>query len=454
MQRRRNDAARRLNLQPCRLDGSFCPRADELLGPLPLPDPAAAELVAIDSGERAAIGDDEGGTVTDGLPRDRAPASLPCEVSHSLPQAPSTKSTRGGAWLPPNDAVSPTPLDTAHDVALSLPSASECTRPESGLPGSHTTHLQALLDHPLRPPWSAAMSKEEVEAREERLFAEWTAKIHALDDRLDITPFEHNLEVWRQLWRVCEFSDAVLLVADVRYPTFHIPPSLFRALRNNKSDRDGGQRAGRALEHKTAAPTLVIVLNKVDLVSEAHVRAWTSYLNTIYPGVEVVPFSSKPPPRDHRGKGGLTSRRRQMKRRMQHVDRPLQQSVRRVLAAAMKGMVAGGDSNPRSSGAGNSRGSTLDEGEGEDLTDRDATFSIGLIGQPNTGKTTLLNAIAGRKVASTSRTAGHTKHLQHIPIDYVAASRAAAGGDELARDRSPSRGMPSSCSPPPGPLFD
>ena len=39
-------------------------------------------------------------------------------------------------------------------------------------------------------------------------------------------------------------------------------------------------------------------------------------------------------------------------------------------------------------------------------------------GHPNTGKTSLLNAIVGRKVASVSRTAGHTKHLQHIPLEY------------------------------------
>ena len=45
-------------------------------------------------------------------------------------------------------------------------------------------------------------------------------------------------------------------------------------------------------------------------------------------------------------------------------------------------------------------------------------LSIGLCGHPNTGKTSLVNAIVGRKVASVSRTAGHTKHLQHIPLDY------------------------------------
>mmetsp|Transcript_63055 Transcript_63055/g.111685 ORF Transcript_63055/g.111685 Transcript_63055/m.111685 type:complete len:127 (+) Transcript_63055:244-624(+) len=39
-------------------------------------------------------------------------------------------------------------------------------------------------------------------------------------------------------------------------------------------------------------------------------------------------------------------------------------------------------------------------------------LTIGFVGHPNVGKTSLLNALVGRKVASVSRTPGHTKHLQ------------------------------------------
>jgi ribosome biogenesis GTPase A len=39
-------------------------------------------------------------------------------------------------------------------------------------------------------------------------------------------------------------------------------------------------------------------------------------------------------------------------------------------------------------------------------------LTVGFVGHPNVGKTSLLNALVGRKVASVSRTPGHTKHLQ------------------------------------------
>lgn len=34
----------------------------------------------------------------------------------------------------------------------------------------------------------------------------------------DVGHFELNLETWRQLWRVIEMSDVLLLVVDCRYP--------------------------------------------------------------------------------------------------------------------------------------------------------------------------------------------------------------------------------------------
>lgn len=38
------------------------------------------------------------------------------------------------------------------------------------------------------------------------------------DENKVMSYFELNLETWRQLWRVLEISDIVLIIVDVRYP--------------------------------------------------------------------------------------------------------------------------------------------------------------------------------------------------------------------------------------------
>lgn len=50
--------------------------------------------------------------------------------------------------------------------------------------------------------------------------------------------------------------------------------------------------------------------------------------------------------------------------------------------------------------------------------DDSTLFTIGFIGQPNVGKSSLINSIMGRKVVSASRTPGHTKHFQTLHLSH------------------------------------
>lgn len=45
---------------------------------------------------------------------------------------------------------------------------------------------------------------------------------------------------------------------------------------------------------------------------------------------------------------------------------------------------------------------------------REDIITIGMVGHPNVGKSSLINSLISRKVVSTSKTPGHTKHLQTI----------------------------------------
>lgn len=60
------------------------------------------------------------------------------------------------------------------------------------------------------------MSAEAVDAQERQAFVAWRRELARLEEQegLVLTPFEKNLEVWRQLWRVLERSHIVVQVMD------------------------------------------------------------------------------------------------------------------------------------------------------------------------------------------------------------------------------------------------
>lgn len=85
-----------------------------------------------------------------------------------------------------------------------------------------------ITEFPKRPKWDKSMSAEELEQHEKEYFKNYLEMIYSKYPRERLNYFEHNLEVWRQLWRVIELSDILLLVADVRHPVFHFPVALFK----------------------------------------------------------------------------------------------------------------------------------------------------------------------------------------------------------------------------------
>ncbi|ONK67285.1 uncharacterized protein A4U43_C06F18550 [Asparagus officinalis] len=81
---------------------------------------------------------------------------------------------------------------------------------------------------PRRPPWNARMSLEELDTNERREFLVWRRNLAKLEENenLVLTPFEKNLDIWRQLWRVLERSDLLVMVVDARDPLFYRCPDL------------------------------------------------------------------------------------------------------------------------------------------------------------------------------------------------------------------------------------
>ena len=64
------------------------------------------------------------------------------------------------------------------------------------------------------------MTADDIDAQERAYFVNWRRELARLEEeeKLVLTPFEKNLEVWRQLWRVLERSHIVVQVCTISIP--------------------------------------------------------------------------------------------------------------------------------------------------------------------------------------------------------------------------------------------
>ncbi|KAJ2342185.1 hypothetical protein GGH92_005488, partial [Coemansia sp. RSA 2673] len=304
-----------------------------------------------------------------------------------------------------------------------------------GLTMSFDDAYSADVDIPVRPAWSYGESRESLERREERAYSAWLENINRLRDMETVSLYEKNLEVWRQLWRVVEISDVLLMVVDVRHPVLHFPPSLYRYIT------------------ETTGKPLVVVLNKTDLVADVTVRAWKLYFKQQFPSVVLTSFccyrnSSSNDVVNDIDLAGLKLKKSKPRRRtydstlvgdLFEACRSVCESQKRDLVdwdsliARYRTQSAAGDedkddeSEEEDGNSDNEEEEIADEGVKEEAaatvpgdghieTVSGRYVTLGLVGHPNVGKSTVINSIMGRTVVSTSRTPGHTKHFQTIHV--------------------------------------
>jgi large subunit GTPase 1 len=151
---------------------------------------------------------------------------------------------------------------------------------------------------PRRPNWNSTTTPEQLRRMEAESLLDWRRGLAQLTEANNfvLTPFERNLEVWRQLWRVVERSHLVIQIVDARNPLRFRCEDLERyveeievRLGEKEVSKVNGNEDSESTPKKGKRRNLLLI-NKADLLDEGQRREWARYFES--QGIEYAFFSA------------------------------------------------------------------------------------------------------------------------------------------------------------------
>ncbi|KAL1413607.1 hypothetical protein Q8F55_001382 [Vanrija albida] len=312
------------------------------------------------------------------------------------------------------------------------------------------------LKVPRRPAWTRTMTRQQLEQQERDSFLDWRRDLAHLaeDTSLLLTPFERNIQLWRQLWRVLERSHLIVQIVDARNP-LNFRSADLEAYVKEVGDETTGDDVTVPGKGKRKA---LLLINKADLLTYDQRSVWADYFEEH--GITYAFFSAA-------NAAALQEQAEKQRRREEglddeddeddedddddddeddevdhddeeldleeddEIDEDVEEEADKQADEVVKQFEETNLDDQEPAELEDIRTRVLSVTELEDLfinsapplsdfaTTRDPNptkLMVGLVGYPNVGKSSTINALIGSKKVSVSATPGKTKHFQTLVL--------------------------------------
>jgi large subunit GTPase 1 len=264
---------------------------------------------------------------------------------------------------------------------------------ERGVLKKHAENRKRLTV-PRRPKWDKTTTRRELDERERGSLLDWRRGLAELQESNDLllTPFERNIEVWRQLWRVIERSDLVVQIVDARNPLLYRSEDLAAYVKEVDGKKEN-----------------LLLVNKADMMSKEQRVAWAEYF--VSAGINFKFFSAALARAENEAREEEESDESESEESEEEEDDDDEESD---VETPAKKSSSSNDPTRILSTADLESLFLANAPSSADPSETKKPIEIGLVGYPNVGKSSTINALLGSKKVSVSSTPGKTKHFQTI----------------------------------------